>query len=122
MLEPDEGDPAAMPPLQATSSASANTAGSGGQEGPGFVQPSSYLRLRAHSRPTPPAKPLSRIDREQLESLVSIHRFRTVIQTLPGRAPTRSVIMSRLCADAARLDREQLGRSSKSAQVMMFSR
>ena len=38
----------------------------------GFVQPSSYLRRsRAYSRPMPPAKPVTAVDREQHKGLVS---------------------------------------------------
>lgn len=37
----------------------------------GFVQPSSYLRPRAQSRPMTPAQPLSAVDRDQRYGVVS---------------------------------------------------
>ncbi|KAI9837244.1 MAG: AMP-activated serine/threonine-protein kinase regulatory subunit [Sarea resinae] len=52
----------------------------------GFVQPSSYLRPRPHSRPDSSTPPLSAMDREQLEGLRTIRAFlkvRTSYDVLP---------------------------------------
>ncbi|TKA82347.1 hypothetical protein B0A49_00088 [Cryomyces minteri] len=57
-----------------------------GHEGPGFVAPASYLRPRGTSRPMTPVKPLSPIDREQIEGLRAIRAFlkvRTSYDVLP---------------------------------------
>ncbi|KAI9827791.1 MAG: AMP-activated serine/threonine-protein kinase regulatory subunit [Thelocarpon impressellum] len=52
----------------------------------GFVQPSSYLRPRALSKPADPASPPSALDREQAEGLRAIRAFlkvRTSYDVLP---------------------------------------
>lgn len=74
---PGSGAAAAVP----SSVASPDPGFGGGHEAPGFVHPSSYLRLRGQTRPITPASPmgsfgqsydLTAVDREQMEGLVSV--------------------------------------------------
>lgn len=48
-----------------------SSTGSGHEAAPSFVAPSHYLRPHGHSRPVTPNKPMSPLDQEQIEGLVS---------------------------------------------------
>ncbi|KAI9718074.1 MAG: hypothetical protein M1812_004332 [Candelaria pacifica] len=83
-VEPEDASKRAHAATNNAGTSSTTSSPAVGHEG--FVQPSSYLRPRGHSRPITPAQPLNPIDREQIEGLRAIRAFlkvRTSYDVLP---------------------------------------